>query len=84
MQDLTDLATGEDWANILRPKSQMDSCTVDGKVYCVPVNMHSAQWMWTNRKVYEDRALRPPQNWAEIVAAAPALKDAGNHPAFLG
>ena len=83
MQDLTDLATAEDWANILRPKSQMDSCTLDGKVYCVPVNLHSGQWMWTNRKVYEDAGIAPPQNWAEMVAAAPALKAKGIIPLSL-
>jgi glucose/mannose transport system substrate-binding protein len=83
MQDLTDLATAEDWANILRPKSQMESCTVDGKVYCVPVNLHSGQWMWTNRKVYEDLGIAPPQNWAEMVAAAPKLKEAGIIPLSL-
>jgi len=83
MQDLTDLATAEDWANILRPKSQMDSCTLDGKVYCVPVNLHSGQWMWTNRKVYEDAGIAPPQNWAEMIAAAPALKEKGIIPLSL-
>src|SRR5664279_794681 len=46
MLDLTDLATKDKWNDILRPKSQLASCTVDGKVYCVPVNLHSAQWMW--------------------------------------
>ena len=83
MQDLTDLATAEDWANILRPKSQLESCTVDGKVYCVPVNLHSGQWMWTNRKVYEDAGLVPPTNWAEMIAAAPALKEKGIIPLSL-
>jgi glucose/mannose transport system substrate-binding protein len=83
MQDLTDLATAEDWANILRPKSQLESCTKDGKVYCVPVNLHSGQWMWTNRKVYEDAGIAPPQNWAEMVAAAPALKEKGIIPLSL-
>ncbi len=83
MQDLTELATAEDWANVLRPKSQMDSCTLDGKVYCVPVNLHSGQWMWTNRKVYEDAGIAPPQNWAEMVAAAPALKEKGIIPLSL-
>ena len=83
MQDLTELAAAEDWANILRPKSQLDSCTVDGKVYCVPVNLHSGQWMWTNRKVYEDLGIAPPTNWAEMVAAAPALKAAGILPMSL-
>jgi glucose/mannose transport system substrate-binding protein len=83
MQDLTELAVAEDWANILRPKSQLESCTVDGKVYCVPVNLHSGQWMWTNRKVYEDLGIAPPQTWAEMVAAAPKLKEAGIIPLSL-
>ena len=83
MQDLTDLATAEDWANILRPKSQLESCTKDGKVYCVPVNLHSGQWMWTNRKVYEDAGIAPPQTWAEMIAAAPALKEKGIIPLSL-
>ena len=74
MLDLTDLAAAEDWANILRPKNQLESCTVDGRVYCVPVNLHSDQWMWTNRNVYEDAGIAPPQNWNEMIAAAPALQ----------
>ena len=77
MEDLTELAKKEDWANILRPKSQLASCTIDGKVWCVPVNLHSGQWMWTNRKVFKDAGLEPPKNWNEFVAAAPALQAKG-------
>jgi len=77
MQDLTDLATAEDWKAIVRPASQLEGCTKDGKVYCVPVNLHSAQWMWTNRHVYEDAGIAPPKNWSEVVAAAPALQAKG-------
>ena len=77
MQDLTDLATAEDWKAIVRPASQLEGCTKDGKVYCVPVNLHSAQWMWTNRHVYEDAGIAPPKNWGEVVAAAPALQAKG-------
>ncbi len=83
MLDLTDLAVAEDWATILRPKSQMDSCTLDGRVYCVPVNLHSPQWMWTNRKVYQDAGIAPPQNWNEMIAAAPALQAKGIIPLAL-
>jgi glucose/mannose transport system substrate-binding protein len=83
LEDITDVATAGDWANILRPKSQLESCTVNGKVYCVPVNLHSAQWMWTNRKVYEDAGIAPPQNWAEMVAAGPALQAKGIQPLSL-
>jgi glucose/mannose transport system substrate-binding protein len=83
MLDLTDLATKEDWANILRPASQLESCTIDGRVYCVPVNLHSGQWMWTNRKVFEDAGIAPPANWNELIAAAPALQEKGIIPLSL-
>lgn len=83
MTDLTDLAKKDNWANIIRPKSQLDSCTIDGHVYCVPVNLHSAQWLWTNRKVYTDLGLTPPTNWSEFVADAPKLKAAGIQPMAL-
>ena len=83
MQDLTELAIKEDWATILRPASQLASCTVDGKVYCVPVNLHSAQWMWTNRKVFEDNGMVPPTNFNELMALAPALQEKGIQPLSL-
>jgi glucose/mannose transport system substrate-binding protein len=83
MQDLTDLATKEEWAKILRPASQLESCTVDGKVYCVPVNLHSAQWMWTNRKVFADLGMEPPKDINELIADAPKLVEAGIQPLSL-
>jgi glucose/mannose transport system substrate-binding protein len=83
MLDLTELATKEKWNDILRPKTQMESCTVDGKVWCVPVNLHSAQWMWTNRKVFADAGIEPPKNWNDLVAAAPKLKEKGIQPLAL-
>jgi glucose/mannose transport system substrate-binding protein len=83
MLDLTDLAKSEKWDDILRPKSQLASCTVDGKVWCVPVNLHSAQWMWTNRKVFTDNGMEPPKTWGDLVAAAPKLKEKGIQPLSL-
>jgi glucose/mannose transport system substrate-binding protein len=83
MLDLTDLATKDKWNDILRPKSQMASCTVDGKVWCVPVNLHSAQWMWTNRKVFADNGMEPPKNINDLIADAPKLKEKGIQPLAL-
>jgi glucose/mannose transport system substrate-binding protein len=83
LTDLTDLATKENWAKILRPKSQLDSCTIDGKVYCVPVNLHSAQWLWTNRKVFTDNGMEPPKNINDLIADAPKLKEKGLQPLAL-
>jgi glucose/mannose transport system substrate-binding protein len=77
MEDMTPLATQEHWQDLVRPKSQIEGCTKEGKVYCVPVNIHSGQWLWTNRHVYQDNGIEPPKNFADVVAAAPALKAKG-------
>jgi len=84
MRDLTDLATKEKWAEVIRPKSLLDGCTVDGKVYCVVVNIHSWQWLWLSNKAFADAGVPVPKNWDEFVAAAPALEKAGKIPLAIG
>lgn len=84
MRDLTDLATKEKWTEIVRPKSLLDSCTIDGKIYCAPVNIHSWQWLWLSNKAFADAGVPVPKNWDEFVAAAPALEKAGKVPLAVG
>ena len=50
MRDLTDLATAEGWADVVAAPALLESCTLDGKIYCVPVNIHSWQWMWLSEQ----------------------------------
>jgi glucose/mannose transport system substrate-binding protein len=84
MRDLTDLANKEGWADLVQPRSLLDSCTLDGKIYCVPVNIHSQQWLWLSNKAFADAGVPVPTNWEEFVAAAPALEKAGKVPLALG
>jgi glucose/mannose transport system substrate-binding protein len=84
MRDLTDLATKEKWTEIIRPKSLLDSCTIDGKIYCAPVNIHSWQWLWLSNDAFEKAGVAVPKNWDEFVAAAPALEKAGIVPLAVG
>jgi len=84
MLDLTDVAEAEGWADIVNPSSLLASCTVDGKVFCVPVNIHSWQWLWLSNKAFADAGLDVPSNWDEYVAAMPALAEAGKIPLALG
>ncbi|HEV7254943.1 MAG TPA: ABC transporter substrate-binding protein [Mesorhizobium sp.] len=84
LRDLTELAEREKWAEIIKPKSLLDACTVDGKVYCVPVNIHSPQWLWLSNKAFADAGVPVPKNWDEFVAAAPALEKAGKIPLAVG
>lgn len=84
MRDFTELAEKEGWKNFIRPESLLEECTVDGKVYCVPINIHSWQWLWLSHKAFEDAGVPVPTTWDEFVAAAPALEKAGKVPLAMG
>ncbi len=84
MQDLTELAEKEGWRDVVHPSSLLDSCTLDGRIYCVPVNIHSWQWLWLSRQAFEDAGVDVPTNWDEFVAAAPALQAADKIPLAMG
>jgi glucose/mannose transport system substrate-binding protein len=84
MRDLTDVATAEHWKDIIRPASLLDSCTIDGKIYCAPVNIHSWQWLWLSNAAFKKAGVEVPKNWNEFVAAGPALQKAGIVPLAVG
>lgn len=84
MTDLTELAEAEGWADFVNPTALLDSCTLDGRVYCVPVNIHSAQWLWLSHDAFESAGLDVPSDWNEFVAAAPALQEKGIVPLAMG
>lgn len=84
MLDLTDVAEAGGWKDLVNPSSLLESCTLDGKIYCVPVNIHSAQWLWLSHAAYEKAGLEVPTDWNEYVASAPALRDAGLQPLAMG
>ena len=84
MLDLTELAQSEGWPDLVRPSSLLDSCTLDGKIYCVPVNIHSWQWMWISLEAFKQAGVDAPNNWAEFAAAEDKLKAAGIIPLAMG
>ncbi len=84
MLDLTELAEKEGWRDFVRPAKLLDSCTLDGKIYCVPINIHSFQWMWVSLAAYNKAGLEPPADWYEFVASSQALRGAGIVPLAVG
>lgn len=82
--DLTEVAEKEKWREVIKPASLLDSCTVNGKVYCAPLNIHSWQWLWLSHKAFADAKVEVPKNWDELVAAAPKLEAAGKVPLAVG
>lgn len=84
VRDLTAVAEKEGWKDIIKPASLLDSCTLDGKIYCAPVNIHSWQWLWLSNKAFESAGVPVPKNWNEFVAAGPALEAKGIIPLAIG
>jgi len=82
--DLTDVAEAEGWTDIVNPPALLDACTLDGKIYCAPVNIHSAQWIWLSHAAYEKAGVDVPTNWNEFVETAPSLQAAGLQPLVMG
>ncbi|MGW5684016.1 ABC transporter substrate-binding protein [Nonomuraea sp. NPDC003754] len=49
--------------------------TVDGRQYCVPLNV--AYWgMFYNKKIFDAHGLKPPTTWDELITVAETLKKA--------
>ncbi len=84
LRDITDIAEAEGWLDLVNPPSLLEACTVDGRVYCAPVNIHSWQWLWVSHKAFEDAGLAVPTNWADFMASADALEAAGKIPLAMG
>ncbi len=84
MADLTEIAEKEGWADIIRPSKLFDACKYEGKIYCVPVNIHTEQWMWLSPAAFKAADLPAPTNWQEFVATAPKLKEKGLIPLATG
>jgi len=84
MQDLTAVAEAGNWRETINPIALLDACTIDGRIYCAPVNIHSPEWLWLNNSVYENLGIPVPQNWDEFVASADQVRAAGIVPLALG
>ncbi len=84
LQSLEEVASAEGWRDFIYPPELIETCEFEGEFYCVPVNIHSWQWMWINNDVYKQVGLPIPQTFEEFLAGAPTIQDAGIIPLALG
>ena len=84
LQSLEEVASAEGWRDFIYPKQLIDICEFEGEFYCVPVNIHSSQWFWTNTAVWNSIGVAEPNTFEDFIAAAPKLRDSGVIPLALG
>lgn len=80
MRDLTDIVDELGAREFYADPTLLDTCTYDGKVYCLPINIHSWDWLWLSTAAYEKIGQPVPTNWDEYVASWPALQEADVQP----
>ena len=84
VQDITWLYQEQGWTNAF-PQGLLDSLTIDGKLYAVPVNIHRANLMWYSPTALQKLGIAaPPRTWEEFLRQAPLIKAQGRTPLALG
>ena len=76
LADLNAVAAEEGWDAVV-PEALQFFAKHDGKWISAPVNVHSTNWVWANKKVLDDLGIAQPTNWDEFVAAMQKVKDSG-------
>ena len=83
MEPLDDLFKGAGLEKVF-PKGVLDLLKHNGAYYSVPVNIHRANVLWYNKRVFQSAGVQPPKTFDEFFAAADKLKSAGVTPLALG
>ncbi|ODT75746.1 MAG: ABC transporter substrate-binding protein [Pelagibacterium sp. SCN 64-44] len=77
MRDLTDVVADLDIDSFYVDQSLLEPCRYEGGLYCLPINIHSWDWLWLSTAAYEKIGQPVPKDWNEYVDSWPALQEAG-------
>jgi glucose/mannose transport system substrate-binding protein len=81
--DLTPVATKEGWDKVVpAPLQKFDK--YKGHWVAAPVNIHRTNWIWANKKIFDELKIAPPKTFDELLAAADKMKKAGYIPLAHG
>jgi len=81
--DLNDLAAQEKWDAVV-PAALQKFSKYEGNWIAAPVNVHSTNWIWANKAVFDKLGIAQPTSWDELIAALDKIKAAGLVPLAHG
>ncbi len=76
LANLNDVAAKEGWDKVV-PGALQRFSKYEGNWIAAPVNVHSTNWVWANKKIFDDLGIAQPTSWDELVAALDKIKAAG-------
>ena len=81
--DLTELSVAQDWRGKLADPAVLDACTIEGRVFCVPVTIRVAGWVMLSRPGFARADVALPEDWDRLRAAEEPLRAVGIPPLEL-
>ncbi|WP_417815178.1 ABC transporter substrate-binding protein [Thalassospira alkalitolerans] len=76
LANLDELAAKEGWDDVV-PDALKDFSKHDGHWIAAPVNVHSTNWVWANKAIFDELGISQPTDWNELIAALDKIKAAG-------
>ena len=83
LADISELAKKDNWDAVV-PTALQKFSKHDGKWGAVPVNIHSVNWIWINKAVFDKIGGTEPKTFDDFVALLDKAKKAGVIPLALG
>ncbi|MCJ8219943.1 ABC transporter substrate-binding protein [Aeromonas veronii] len=83
LRDLSPMAEHLGWYSQMPPMVRA-TLSQNGALMAVPTGIHRVNWLWLNRKVFEQQKLTPPTDWAQFVTVADQLKKRDITPLAIG
>jgi glucose/mannose transport system substrate-binding protein len=81
--DLTPIAGKEGWDQVVPPALQ-NIVKYEGHYVAAPFNMHSTNWVWVNKALFDKVGGPEPTTWENFVTLAGKFKEAGVIPVAHG
>ncbi|ODT06924.1 MAG: sugar ABC transporter substrate-binding protein [Mesorhizobium sp. SCN 65-20] len=77
--DLGEVADKEGWDKVV-PAALQNFAKYDGKWIAAPVNVHSTNWVWINKKALDAAGGKAPETWDELIVVLDKMKANGISP----
>jgi len=85
LADLSGLAADENWDEVVPKALQRFSKNSDDQWIAAPVNVHSTNWMWANKKIFDEVGVEGEiEDWDQLISVLDKIKEAGYTPVAYG
>jgi glucose/mannose transport system substrate-binding protein len=82
--DLSSVANKEGWDKVVPAPLAKFSKNAKGQWVAAPVNIHRTNWIWANKKIFDELKISPPKTFDELLAISAKIKAAGYIPLAHG